>query len=96
MIKGLKKLKIRRKKSNKPNITGQDMAFGNVYIKTSKKTVKKLDKIPDSIANKCPAKCPVCDKKPIAVFRTWKPSGRVSCEFVHGKGKKTCKKTYNT
>lgn len=55
----------------------------------------KKDIIPKNIANSYPKQCPVCGKKCIAVFRTWKPTGRVSCEFVHSKENKTCKKTYN-
>jgi hypothetical protein len=61
-----------------------------------RKTAKKSNnKIPSVIANGVPKKCPVCEKKCIAVFRTWKPSGKVSCEFLHSTGSKTCKKTYN-
>lgn len=52
-------------------------------------------KITKSIGNGCPAKCPVCGKKCIAVFRTWKPSGKVSCEFVHENTKSCCYKTFN-
>ena len=53
--------------------------------------------IPNQIANSYPDKCPVCNKKCIAVFRTWKgKTNRVSCEFLHANTKlKTCKKTYD-
>jgi hypothetical protein len=54
----------------------------------------KKNIIPKNIANGCPDKCPICLKKCIAVFRTWKPTNRVSCEFAHANGK-TCKKTYD-
>ncbi len=53
------------------------------------------NKIPKNVANSTPKKCPVCNKDCYAVFRTWKPTGRVSCEFVHYDIDKTCKKTYN-
>lgn len=54
------------------------------------------NKIPKQIASGTPDKCPVCNRKCAAVFRTWKSSGRVSCEFVHNTGKSTCKKTYDS
>lgn len=55
----------------------------------------KYSVIPKDIATKVPAKCPVCFKKCIAVFRTWKTNGNVSCEFLHNDGtSKLCRKTY--
>lgn len=57
----------------------------------------KKNLIPKSIANGIPAKCPCCKKKCLAVFRTWKPTGKVSCEFLHFNVKlKSCKKTYDS
>lgn len=57
---------------------------------------KNRNIIPDKIANSYPDKCPVCNKKCIAVFRTWKPTKKVSCVFLHyNTNIKTCKKTYN-
>lgn len=53
----------------------------------------KLKVIPDRIANGCPAKCPCCNRRCVAVFRTWKPNGNVSCIFLHLKDK-NCKRTY--
>lgn len=50
--------------------------------------------IPKVIANGVPSKCPVCKKDCAAVFRTWKPTGKVSCTFVHYDIEKTCRKTY--
>lgn len=52
--------------------------------------------IPKKIADGVPAKCPVCGKSCAAVFRTWKTTGRVSCEFVHYSGTKICRKTYDS
>lgn len=51
--------------------------------------------IPKKIANSTPKKCPVCKKDCAAVFRTWKPTKRVSCEFLHYEGTKICRKTYD-
>lgn len=61
----------------------------------------KKNIIPKSVANGCPEKCPVCGEKCGAVFRTWKPTGRVSVTFCHvvkkgEKKKKDCLKTYDT
>lgn len=57
---------------------------------------KKKNLIPKIIANGIPKKCPCCNKNCLAVFRTWKcKTSRVSCEFVHYTGSKTCKKTYD-
>lgn len=63
-------------------------------IKT-KSLLKRKNIIPKKIAKSVPDLCPVCNKSCAAVFRTWKPTGRVSCEFLHDKGKKVCKKTYD-
>jgi hypothetical protein len=51
--------------------------------------------IPKKIATSVPAKCPVCMKQCAAVFRNWKPTKRVSVEFIHSEGKKICRKTYD-
>jgi hypothetical protein len=52
-------------------------------------------KIPNNIANGCPERCPVCKKKCLVVFRTWKPTGKVSVVFHHRRTKvKPCFKTY--
>jgi hypothetical protein len=55
----------------------------------------KKNIIPKIIATGVPKKCPVCKKDCAAVFRNWKTTGRVSCEFVHYTGNKICRKTYD-
>lgn len=51
-------------------------------------------KIPEEIKNGCPDICPVCGKKAICVFRSWKTKTRnVLVEFMHNDGSE-CKKYY--
>lgn len=54
-----------------------------------------MDVIPKIIAKGVPKKCPKCLKKCIAVFRLWKPNGKVEVEFLHDNGSaKMCKIVY--
>lgn len=54
-----------------------------------------MEIIPNEIKNGLPDKCPVCNKKPLCIFRTWKPDKNlVTCEFLHDKYKE-CEKVYS-
>lgn len=61
---------------------------------------KKKNRIPKRIAHGCPKTCPKCKNLPkkkgrvIAVFRTWKPTNRVSCEIIH-QDESICRITYD-
>jgi hypothetical protein len=56
--------------------------------------MKNLQKIDFDLSKGVCSKCPKCGLAVLAVFHTWKPTGKVSVRFHHVKVRRSCSKTY--